>query len=390
MDRPIIEQVFATHNTDWKKWPDTEDRDYSAILAQRTSCVLHTEQGEVELVMRLFPVYYPQAALGYLQTCLLYPGIDNRTDPAPALVQKTLELLRAQAQGAEMLTWFAAHQCWPSVAKELPSMFKLRVLNHGDDCTMSTPPRTIPVAPYFTVLAHWMQVYDVSTGERVPEVYARHGLHHCYHSGASLTPGTTALLADSPNFSVAKKAAALRAGTLPQTDFIWVGTANGWGGRLQTAQSLNTMQWPPGCKTKILGYGMRDGILLPAHDHPHPKGLSYPAAELYVDSLTGANAALSSLFNLRLWDLWGCGVVQVAYDPHGELDDAGFIDGEHYFSVDTYEEIPAVVERMKANPALAADVILAAHEKANAYIETHDNLATTTRIVGDYLKGTFK
>lgn len=362
-----LEQVIATHRHEWKKWPDTQDRDYGPVLDERWSWSFLRGDTLIRVHNRFYPVYSAYLRAGDESLPIRFPVINNLSPPSPAVLEQQRQDLRAVAKDCKAVLWEHAHQCFPEVAWELPGLFDLRALSHGDDCPGSSDVKTFPVASYFNALIYSMFVWNNESGALTADEYRRRGLGYARFCPNVMSAGLQAGL-DELDFSIDRKQAMIRAGECDPA-LAFVGFTGG-GERAQMFRHLgaaHARQQQLGLSIRLHGIGMPDGPLEP-RDPPHPRGLGYPMAGLYANALSSPNMAISSLFNCRLADLWFAGVVQVVRDRWGELAKMGFADGEHFVGFDgTSDDLLAKVESMRARPAAAAEMVGCAYDKAREF-----------------------
>lgn len=382
-----IEQVIATHRHDWKKWPDTDDRDYGPVLAERWTSSFRRDDTIIRVHNRFYPVYSAYVRAGDETLPIRFPVINNLSPPGPAVLEQQRRDLRLVAQECKAILWEHAHQCFPEVVFEMPSLFSLRALSHGDDCPGSSDVKTFPVASYFNALIYSMYVWNNESGALTADEYARRGLGYARFCPNVMSAGLQAGL-DEVGFSIDKKQAMMRAGECDPT-LAFVGFTGG-GERAQMFRHLgaaHARQQQLGLSIRLHGIGMPDGPLEP-RDPPHPRGLGYPMAALYSNAFASPNMAISSLFNCRLADLWFAGVVQLVRDRWGELGRMGFVDGEHYLGFDgTADSLLAQLERIRARPTEAAALVGRAYAQAMQFWRANSWEAAYTDIYFRYVDG---
>lgn len=398
-----VEQVIATHRHEWGKWPDTEDRDYSAFWGKkgphRGTWYFHRGDTEIRVHFRLFPVYacYLDVRPDWKREELCYPEwfpcINNTIWPPTEVMLAQLARLRQMSRdGAQMILWEHCHQCHPPVAQHLPALFPLgRTIVFGDDCPGSSDVKTFPVCEYFSAVVHTMLIYDFRDGRYTADEYKKRGVARTYFFPSGMSAGLQAGLKDH-GFEIAGKLAHLRQGTALPIDLLFVGfltDPQSWRGRFLT-ELVRRRQDFAGLALRLHGIGMPDGVLEP-RDPPHPQGMAYPMAPLFAQSRFGLNVPVSSICNCRLWDNFMTGTVQCLYDPWKELQHLGFSPWEHYLpfgnedpvhSVDWLHDTLASYRPRKERLALIAK---AAYDKASE-VQGRMNWTTAfTKLYFDHL-----
>lgn len=360
-----VEQVVAAHRHEWRKWPDTDDMDYASVKAERWTWVFRRGDVELRVKNRFYPVYSAYVSSGDLALPIRFPVIDNLCPPSQAVRDQQRRDL-ASFTDCSALLWEHTHQCFPDVACELPGRFKLRAISFGDDCPGSSDVKTFPVAAYFNAILYSMFVWNPDTGALTAEEYRRRGIPYQRFIPSAPSVGFVEGLRDT-GFSIEEKQRRIRAGgAAPDVAFVGF---NGSGERAQIMRGMrlaHARQRQLGLSLKIHGVDMPDGVLEP-RDPPHPRGLGYPMVPLYAGALSSFNVPISSLFNCRLVDLWLSGTVQFVRDRWGELARMGFVDGEHYLSFATAEDLLEQLARLKAEPERAAEVVGRASAKAGEF-----------------------
>lgn len=373
-------KVMAWHIPAWHKWPDMQDTDYTEILERRWVERVRIGKDIIDLENRYYPVFAAQASTGNLSLPVVYPGIDNTKQLPQSVKAAQIKLLRKVCQGADYIMWDHGRQCYPWLARLLPKLAAVRLLFNADDCELSSPIRTFPVCKHFNAYMHWMDVYDPTTGQRVREVYAQHGLRNTYHGGSGCTSGLQHTL-NSMSLDPQDKADRIEQGLQPDIDLVYLGANNVPGDRRIFLDEIIAQRTSiANLNYRLHGEGMPDGFF---EDTTEPGKTRI--ADLYWMSLAGINIAHSSLFNMRLWDLWMCGVVQILHDRWGELERAGFYPGVHYLEAETPEQIPELLRFLKRDSKTTATIIRAAHKRATEYLASHCAQGTMHRIYAQQL-----
>jgi hypothetical protein len=162
-----IKQLNVIHDPAWGKWPDTNDDDYSDVLAIRGNRLVDG----IEVETRIYPAYMAFATAGNKQLPIDYQWIDNTKLPGQAVLEQQIEDLKQYGAGCDVIFWDHAKNCYPPVAEYIPQLFKLAILPFADDCPGSSEIKTFPVARYFDALFYQMKVWDFATGERTADKY---------------------------------------------------------------------------------------------------------------------------------------------------------------------------------------------------------------------------
>lgn len=363
-----VKQVVITHRHEWNKWPDTDDTDYGPILAERKTWYFRRGDVDLRIETRFYPVYSAYVAAGVRELPITFPWIDNTRPPAESVLAEMRRALgEISADGVTIALWEHTHQCYPSVAEHLPGWFPLRIISFFDDCPGSSDVKTFPVCQWFNALFYGMSVFDFDTGSRTADEYAKRGLHKAYLCPSAMSQGMPEGLVDA-GFDLDTKLARMHRGELP-IDLLFVGYRAG-GQRAKLLGDLVAQRnrfHAAGLMTRLHGIEMPDGVLEPRYPS-HPKGMAHPIGPLAIDSLSGLNLPISSLFNCRLLDLWMSGTVQIVFDPWDDLPSQGFVPGEHYLRCDgDVESLFRVLQEMKSHPADAAAMARAAYDKASAW-----------------------
>ncbi len=361
-----INQVVATHMHEWKKWPDTDDKDYDSVFAIRDTWTFRRGDIELRLNNRYYPVYSAYPRSGDLRLPIQFPVINNLCPPSEQVLEQQRRDLRLFGE-CPAIMWDHAHQCFPTVACDLPELFRLRTLSFADDCPGSSDVKTFPVAANFNALRYVMFTWDFANGARTEDEYRKRGIEFLSFSPSDMTGGLQCGL-DELGFTIEGKKDLVRRGAA-KPDIAFVGFfGDGERARLMRGLAgIHARQKQLGLDLRLYGVNMPDGLLEPRWP-PHVKGLGYPAAPILASALTGPNVPVSSLFNARLADLWMSGVVQIVRDPWGELPHMGFIDGEDYLSFDgTHDDYMAKFEMMRGDRERAVAMISRGYEKAKAF-----------------------
>lgn len=360
-DRQAVKMARVTHYPDGTLWPEGASRDFSAFHATRHAISV----GEVAWDYRFYDPYSAYVDEG------LPPGqppqgrFTNNLAwvPSQAVLDRMVRDLESLSHEYQVLWWDSAIQCFPYVARHLKRLFRLVIMNFGDDMPGSSEIKTFPVAEHFDVLIHAMYVWDFETGKTVPEVYAEHGLPDCRF----IAWGPTEADYDEEWFE--RKLERLRSASLP-VDLLWMG---GSGISLHRRKVLADLASGGIPNSHFHGNGMRDGWW------------EGPPSTWYAAAKFGLNVPESSLFNGRFSDLCMSGTVQLAYDPHKELERFGFQDGVSYLR---FDGTPAGAMRQMApyrgDGEALARIARCARQHFVAFRAQHDDARVQASVLSDY------
>jgi len=358
---PLIKQATICYSPAWKLWPDTSDVDISEVVEARSSIDVEVDGTVYRVENRNIPAHIGYMWSGHLQLPHVHPEINNLIEPPRHVQDAQAQAIIELGEGCDILLWEHARQCYPRVMERVAGHFKLKLLRFGDDCPGSSELKTFPVARYFDVLLHGMNVWDFVSGRRVPDVYAEHGLHETYLELPNPTVGLLETL-KADGFSLDDKIRKVHARTLDK-DLCFVGLKSLRSWRAGLLHQLGGELAPHGIRTAYYGYGgMRDGVLEP---RDHVLGLAYPVAKLYERTLCGLNTPISSVYNCRMMDLWFAGVVPIIHDKHGEMLEIGaepYVD--HLVFDGTADALYKHVKHMMDRPDLVEAIIRAGHKIA--------------------------
>jgi hypothetical protein len=370
--------LHITHVPDGRLWPEGGSLDYTAFHAWKWPTSHETSDGrKFSWNMRQYDPY--SVYLGESLPAGMPPRgreINNlEWLPSAAGQARMIADLERLSKECDVVVWDSAIQCSPAVAEHLKRLFPVSVLYFGDDCPGSSEIKTFPIARYFDAMIYSMHVWNADTGERAIARYGREGIQKFYFLPMVCSHGLTAWIADAKFDPLAPRT--------KDIDLIWAGSAGFTDRRRWTMGHITeAANRHPEHRCRLHGYGMRDG-----HINDHPKGLAYEVAALYSRSLCGVNMPESSIFNCRLFDLWETGVVQLAHDPHGELRDFGFVDGEHflYWNGDG-EHLMGLVQQCKDNPPWAAEIARKAYLKRQEFSAEHTREKAMSRLYEDHFE----
>lgn len=340
------------HDPFWKKWPETEDFDYTPITEASTSRVvdgftptLPRSGGRrsspptplrIKLTEKVYPIYHAYAKAG----CRDIPGdrhpldINNFDPPPQEVLEQMVRDLEHFGKGCQAVIWNYAVQCFPFVTQHLKRIFNFSTLLFRDDCPGSSEHKTWMVAGDFNLVQHQMYVWNYETGQLTSDEYEARGTEY---TQCISPPGTS--LGIEPyiakeGFDAGAKVQSILDGTVP-TGLVYVGNS-GYPNpiRREFIAQLNKRSEelePLGLTSKLWGKGMRDGVL---GERLSLAGDGSYFAEEYVNALFTINYPVSSVFNARLLDSWRLGVIQLIPDRHDELPAFGFKNGTHFIKFD--------------------------------------------------------
>lgn len=365
---PIAKMVRVTHYPEGARWPEGGDRDFGPFHAIRHDFRHTLRDGRVAAWQYRF--YDPYSAYFGESLPVGQPPLGRAINnvawvPSREVLDRMVSDLEAISRECQVLWWDSAIQCFPHVAQHLKQLFRLSILNFGDDMPGSSEVKTFPVSRFFDVLVHAMYTWDFASGRSVPEAYAAHGLDDCRF----LAWGPMEQVYDDAWF--ARKLERIREGTLP-IGLIWLGGSGIAPHRQQLLKDISETA-APWLRTRLYGNGMRDGWK------------DGRASDQYAEAMFGLNIAESSLFNGRFADLFMSGTIQVACDPHGELSRFGFLDGQHYLRFDG--TAPGMMKRIfqyYSDKQALAQMAVAAREQFLRYRAEHDDAEVQAKVMLDY------
>lgn len=380
-----IEEVVVEYDPAWRKWPDTNDVDYTNITKKPATRSLQHQGHSIDIVSWTYPVH---SAFRYGPRKPAGPGcweFANYNFPEWA-IDEQIEDLRQYSKHCQVILWPHARCLNKRTMDALPELFPLRVLRFGDDCPGSSEHKTFPYAYGFNALLHNMYVWRYDTGERVATKYKELGITYTRFVICGPSNGLGSYLKRT-DFDVKRKAEAIAAGIALPIGLSFVGYYTPLNparqafmdGLAEQRDLLHTA----GLTTRLHGacYDTGDGPLEPFSLNDG----SVPGA-LYVNSLFGVNYPNSSLYNTRLFDLWMCGAVQLIHDKNGELQELGVLPGEHYIPFDgtAVGMIKTVLDWLDRRQQLA-DMILRAHEFGAALAAKYSSSPAHDQMYLDHL-----
>lgn len=383
-----VEQVIVGHYPSWGKWPDTDDEDYSDVMAKRMEWGFNLDGVRLEITNRWLPAYRCYLDAGREREGIrpVFPWINNLDLPHDEVVLAQISALEdAAAAGCTSLLWEHSYQCAPSAAGNARRLFPLTILSFGDDLFPgSSDVKTWPVAGAFDAAMLAMMVCNFEQGVLTAPEYLKRGTGKVYHVGCSLTAGLQSELART-GFDLHEKADRIRMGWTPPTDVAFAGIGIGEARRVDFLQALSKEPEVGGelGVTRLHGPHMRDSII---GTFSHDEAMGAGVAGLYTNAAMSPNPQQSSLFNCRLVDLWRCGVVQFIHDPWKELEYYG-ITTDAYVPFDgTLPGFKVAVAEFRARGREAwADLLLAAEQACNHYTEAASWTGAYTRMYQDHL-----
>lgn len=350
----VVEAVIVGWRPVWRKWPDTEDTDYRSVRAQRMD-VLHMIDNEpVTLRLRWYPVHQAFVRAGVSNLPMPHPWINNTKLPPRAVYDAMLRDFEELAQdGCKLCFWEHAFHCYPTVAAQLKRVFAHSVFVFCDDCPEATAIKSLPVAVHFDSVFHGNLVCAPS-GARTRDLYLHLGVPDVQYITLSTTAGfmqgvRLALGRDpgepdeafgsaplryrrvntADGVDIGQRMQQLREGRY-SNDVVFVGGCLGaHRNRLNTAEFTEAFH-RFGLRTKINGYGMRDGVLQPRV----LDGMGEPVARLYMDSFAVLNPKGAGLMGSRPFDAWASGSLLFQKDTMAELVPVGVSPGTHYVEYD--------------------------------------------------------
>jgi hypothetical protein len=376
-------QVIANHFTHWGKWPDTNDTDYTDVLAQRVISSASLPDGtSIEIETRYYPQYLPYIKVGAKAPIPTYPAVDNKPGILGALggplAQAGYDILKEQCQGADLLVWGQYRQLFTELAPRLPELVPIRVVLHSDDCPYNIEHRIAPAARYLTHLVHWMHIFDFSIGETTPQVYAKHGLRadKCLLAGPGPSPGgIDGFQKICPTFE-ARVESILHDRTLYPV--VFVGNAHAPGPWREEFCKWANRDAPN--DWQLYGYGMRSGQI----GGPAWPGIGrHVVGELYAKCLLGLNIQCSGLYNQRFLDYPLNGIPTLVYDPWGEMRRVGLDPWVHYIPFERDGSLPLLVQKLVNDRPYLAYVVRNARAAYDGVASTLDGSKAIGRIYNE-------
>lgn len=341
-----VQEVIVGYQPSWRKWPDTQDTNYDSVLKERADTYYMVGSERVHVLRRLYPVHRAYVMAGVPRLPAPHPSINNLCVPPQSVFDAMVYDLTCLANdGCGICVWEHAYQCYPAVAAHLKRLFVHSTLISADDAPGSTEIKTEPIARFFdsAILGNltWC-----AAGEKTSDLYKRMGVNETYYVALSCTGGFMEGVAagasryggaqtghDGPlplaQLDIDKRIAQIRSGAYAH-DLVFVGVAMGQGRQLLNSPQAGALFAAAGLRTRIHGYGMRDGVL-------QPRSLTQPGlpvAMLYLNSFAVVNARSVGLMGTRPFDVWASGTLLIQHDPVGELEYIGVKAGVHYAAYD--------------------------------------------------------
>jgi len=371
----LVEKVIVGWQRDWGKWPDTENRDYSDVMAMRADRCYAVGSEAVTVRVRWYPVHRAYVAAGVQALPTPHPYVDNTKPPAKSVLDAMIGDLAAIARECRICYWEHAHQCYPAVASSLGRLFRHSILLHGDDCPGSTEIKTMPIACYFDSVFHGNVIWR-SDGDRTRDLYRRFGVRDTHYVSAFTSAGLERGIRDlgwcrpDGTFDLDRRIDQLRAGGY-DCDLAFVGAK--MGGQRMLLDGYADLLRGVGLRVRFHGVGMRHGPLQP---YPpigiHPLGLAWPLADLYMRSFSTVNCPFIGLMGTRPFDAWMSGVLLVSADPVGEMSSLGIQPGIHYAAYDgTLAGLASTVLHYKGHVDETERIVRAGYEFGRKFFAQH-------------------
>lgn len=259
---------------------------------------------------------------------------DNRkTQPRQVIDAMVRDLQDLAQAGNRLCLWEEAYHCCPGVAEHLKRIFSHSVLmaaNDNDGCGVVgwTQVATGPSARFFDSVIHGNIIWK-NDGSRTADMYRSLGVSDLYYATQPLSPSFGDSLTDR-GFDFDDRMAKVRHKEY-SLDLAFVGGQHGRLRYILNEPTTSALFMSSGIRSKIYGYGMRDGDLLPK-DAVDDWGR--PVAGLYLNAFSTVNIPFIGLLSMRMYDAWESGTLLIQRDPVGELDEFGIKDGVHYVGYD--------------------------------------------------------
>lgn len=343
----IVQEVIVGYQPSWAKWPDTNDLNYDSVLSWRSDYACKIGDETVTVRRRWYPVHRAYVVAGVLKLPAPHPAINNlMVPPKSVLDAMTYDLECVANDGCQLCVWEHAYQCYPEVAQHLKRLFVHSTLISADDSPGSTEPKTAPIAKFFNSAILCNVTWNAS-GERTSDLYRRLGVDETYYVALSCTGGFMEGMAtsiglryggaqtghDGPMvqqpFDLERRIAQIRSGAYAH-DLVFVGVSLGSVRQQLNLPETSALFSAAGLRTRIHGWAMRDGELLP-RTSTMP---GHPVAMLYLNSFATVNPRFVGLMGTRPFDAWASGTLLVQHDPVGEMEHIGLKSGVHYASYD--------------------------------------------------------
>lgn len=376
----LVEQVIVCHYSGWGKWPDSQDMDYSGIMAQRTDGHYTVDGESVTVRTRRYPAFRAIAATGK-DIRVDYPGIDNNQEMAPVAAAQMVADLAGIAKECKIIYWEHGWNCPPSVASHLKRLFAHSILFHGDDSPMASKLRSIPIARYFDSAFHGNVIWT-HEGERTAKLYKSNGCADTHYIGPGPTGGFVEGLGA---FDLEDRIRKIRAGQY-SLDLVFVGgligpTRQMFNTRLHGFRSAGQVQ---GLRIRFHGIGMVDGCIPP--QDPNARigcpTLGKTVAPVYLDSFATVNLQYVGLPSSRMVDAMISGTLLFMWDPTGELAEIGVLPNVHYALFDgTFPGLLNRVMHFKTHLDETEKIVRAAYTLGKGFSRQHSVDQALTQIL---------
>jgi len=370
----LVIDAYRDHN--W--WPFGDIADIKQINKQiGTRQYLHKDR-QFTVQHRYFHAYS-----GYMRTnhTVLPDGKRNWevnvNKPPPRFVTDAfLDMLQEEAKTHSILRWRHAYECYPWVADHLKSLFKLCIIEFGDDAPHSSKHKTFPNLHGFHALMHNMLVADQATGETVPDWYQSRGINYTALVLLGPSSGIQSYI-NRTGFTIEDKADLQYKGNDLLTLYYIGSTGPQDHGRGVMSAAMNQCT---GEDIILHGSGMRDGA-------DFTKITGEVCGPHYSRAMFTWNWPVSSIFNARFSDAFLFGAIQIIHDRHGELSHIGMKAGEHCLTFDgTAAHLWDIINEWK-QPSMAnrrRDMVLKGHAKILEVIKHYSHDAAYAKLLYDH------
>ena len=370
----------------WKKWPTSSDTDLQEIEKPFD----YQLTPDLKMVCQTYPAYAAYCHAGHLKLnpgCTTPGDINNLLLPDQCVIDQQIEDFTRLSKDYDIIRWHHSTQCFPPIADVLPSLFKLRILDFGDDCPGSSERKTFPVVHGFNAFIARMLIWEYATGIRTKDKYAALGMKHFYHHIGGPLDWLTVEWAKL-GVSVADKWQAIIDGRVANPlDLCFVGCIGYMNpARLAFLTELNARAGSFDFTCALHGKDMRDDLLQPSYEAGVHAAKS--VAALYSRSLFGVNFPASSFFNSRLLDLPLTGVVQILHDKNNELSEYDLKPYEHYLPFDgTVDGLFSTIAEAKKDLPAMRNIAIRAEAKTIELVNTCTAAPRFIECIEDWLAG---
>ena len=367
MPEYTVNVLVVEHSPEWKKWPDTEDEDYTSVHEGAWTNV--HEQGDIRIVVNshYYPIYEAFSKTGHSLSEGVHPlAINNLRIPPSKVIDQIIADLHFYGKDCQILSWPHLRHCYAPVAGKIKEIFNFAVFCFCDDCPQSSEYKSFPAAHGFDVGQYQMYIWDYTTGVLTGDRYKEFNLANPVFSPPRGGTSYFSQYLAEDGFTEEKRLHDIREGALP-VGLVYVG-ANGYPNPLRCTfldllnehdDEIEDLLSKP---LRLWGYRMRDGVL---GERNVPVGDGFFVAPEYNRSLFTINYPVSSLFNARLLDCWEAGVIQLIPDIHNELDTIKARDGEHFIKFDgSFDDMREKLAIWKDRPLRLANIAAAGFKKA--------------------------